>query len=286
MSSRYNIGGSATINGVIMINSTTGKIAKAVRGSDGVISVMEPKISTKLMEFYRTKIEKAVKKIPALREIIKLLLVLFLTVSSLFTGILESFFHKNGWSLKKIISALFFLIGIYVFLFANDYYSLAFLGIVILHFNKKIALILRYHGAEHKCINMYEGMNEGFHECINENVYDGTHVINNLSVENAKPFSRIHFRCGTNIIVLLIPLSLFYYFFAEQYLLSMFAGDYLDFAANLVLIGISVELFRLFQKPIMRWMLKPGILLQRFITTKEPDDSEIEVALCALKAVI
>ena len=270
MSSRYNIGGSATINGIIMINSSTGKMARAVRNPDGNISVKESKIFNKLMGFYKTKIEMLVRRIPAVREIIKMLLMFIVVLSSLFLGMLENYSLKKRWSIKKVAFLPFFIVGIYVFVFENDVYSLAFLGVVALLFYREVATILRYHGAEHKCINMYESTDE----------------IEELSEDNAKAYSRIHLRCGTNIVVLLIPLSLIYYFLIEPYVLSMFAGDFIDFVASLLLIGIGIELFRLFQRPIMQWLLKPGIIIQRFVTTKEPNERQLEVALCALKAVL
>ena len=50
--------------------------------------------------------------------------------------------------------------------------------------------------------------------------------------------------------------------------------------------SIGIELFRFFQKPVMQWMLKPGIILQQFVTTREPERNHLEVAIKALEAVL
>ena len=270
MSIKYNIGGSATLNGVIMINASIGKVARAVRGKDGVISVQELPASRKAMRLYKNNIEKPLSKIPGIRELFKMLLMFVIVISSLFTGITEMFYGKGKWSLKRIAQVVLFFAGIYVLLFLDDYISLIFLIIVLVCFNRQITLILRYHGAEHKCINMYESISD----------------MKDATIENAHTFPRTHFRCGTNIILILIPLSLLYYYFLEPYIVSMTAGGALDLLGSLILFAISIEIFKLFQKPLIRWILKPGIWVQRVITTKEPDDNQLEVALMALKAVL
>ncbi len=270
MSAKYQIGGSATINGVIMINTARGKVSRAARGIDGTISVKELPLANKAMRFYRSGIEKPFSKIPVLREIFKILLMFFIVVTSYMTGIAEALSFKKRWSIRRIISVVLILAGLYVFIFLDDLYSIAMLILLILYFHKKIALMLRYHGAEHKCINMYENVND----------------LSGMSVELAQSFPRTHGRCGTNIIFIMIPLSIIYYLVVEQGLALMTAGNAADFIGSVVLLGISIELFRLFQKPLMRWILKPGILLQKYVTTKEPDKSQLEVAIKALEAVM
>lgn len=270
MSIKYNIGGSATLNGVIFINTSLGKVARAVRGKYGVISVKELPTSRKAMRLYKNYIEKPLSKIPAIRELFMMLLMFVIIISSLFTGIIEMFSTRERWTLKRIATVVLFFAGIYVLLFLDDYLSLIFLIIAIVCFNRQIVVMLRYHGAEHKCINMYENISD----------------MSDATIENARAFPRTHLRCGTNIIIILIPLSLIYYFVLERYMVSMIAGGALDLLGRLVLLGIGIEIFKLFQKPLTRWILKPGIWAQRFITTKEPDDNQLEVALMALKAVL
>ena len=193
------------------------------------------------MSLYKLKIEKPVSRIPVIRELFKVLLMLVIIMSSLIVGIAEIFTNRKRWSVKRII-----------------------------YFYKEIVEVLEYHGAEHKCINMYENAND----------------LSALTVESARRFSRTHTRCGTNIIFFLIPLSVLYYFVAGQSFAMMVAGNVYDFSGSILLLGISIELCRLFQKPLIKWMLKPGIFLQRFVTTREPDGSQLEVAVKALGAVL
>lgn len=270
MDIRYNIGGSATLNGVIMINLSLGKVARAVRGQDGVISVKELPASRIAMKFYKTKLERLFSPIPGIREIFKILLMFIIVVSSFFNGIIEMLSSTKRWTIKRAALGSLIFAGLFVFLFLDDYLSLIVLIIAFLLFNRQIILMLKYHGAEHKCINMYENMNE----------------ISEATMENARKYSRMHLRCGTNIILILIPLSLLYYFVLERYMGSIFNGGIVDLLGKLLLLGISIELFKFFQKPLARWMLKPGIWVQKFITTREPDDSQLEVALVALKTAL
>lgn len=270
MSVKYQIGGSATINGIIMINTAKGKVVRAVRSFDGTVSVKELPIADKAMSLYKFKIERPVSKIPVLRELFKILLMLVIVMSSLIAGIAEIFTDRKRWSAKMIISVLLLITGLIVLIFSDSYPAIAALIILIIYFYKKIVEVLKYHGAEHKCINMYENAND----------------LSALNVESVRKFSRTHTRCGTNIIFFLIPLSVLYYFVVEQSFAMMAAGNVYDFFGSILLLGISIELFRLFQKPLMQWMLKPGIFLQRFVTTREPDNSQLEVAVKALEAVL
>jgi uncharacterized protein YqhQ len=270
MSVKYHIAGSATINGVVMINTTNSKVARAVRNNEGTVSVNELPIVNKTMRLYKSKIEKPVSKIPVIRELFKILLTFLIVVSSYITGVVEMFALRKRWSIKRIISIILLITGLCIFIFSDYYFTIAVLFIFIVYFNKEIVLMRKYHGAEHKCINMYENIGD----------------ISNATIEFAHTFSRTHIRCGTNIIILLIPLSMLYYFGAEQYLVLTTAGSVLDFLGGIILLGISIELFKLFQRQFMSRILKPGIWVQKYITTKEPDDSQLEVALNALKAVI
>jgi Predicted metal-dependent enzyme len=172
--------------------------------------------------------------------------------------------------IKRIVSILLAIASLYVLIFLDDYLSIAVLIILIIYFHKEIVIMLKYHGAEHKCINMYEAIDD----------------LSDLTVEFASTFPRTHMRCGTNIISLLIPLSILYYFAAERLFALITTGNALYFLGSILLLGICIELFRLFQKPLMQWIFKPGIYLQRFVTTREPDNGQLEVAIKALEAVL
>lgn len=127
--------------------------------------------------------------------------------------------------------------------------------------------ILQYHGAEHKAINAHEAGVE-------------------LNVSNVKKFSRLHPRCGTSFIFIVVLVSI---------LLFSIMPD-LGFAARLayrvllipVIGAISYELLKLSDRyknsTIMRILTVPGLAFQR-LTTREPDDDMIEVAVEAVKEV-
>lgn len=128
--------------------------------------------------------------------------------------------------------------------------------------------VFMYHGAEHKTIACYEGGEE-------------------LTVENVRKYSRLHPRCGTSFLANIVIFSALF--------LSLFgwpnpvARVLIRLAMIPVLIGIIYELNRWTGRSesllsrILRW---PGLFVQRVATVKEPDDSMIEVAICAMKEVI
>lgn len=127
--------------------------------------------------------------------------------------------------------------------------------------------VFEYHGAEHKTIFCYENGEE-------------------LTVENVKKFKRFHPRCGTSFLVFLLLLGILLGFFIP------FTNPFTRTAAKLlcipVVVGVGYELIRYCGRHdnlLTRIISAPGLWMQR-ITTKEPDDSMIEVAITALKAVI
>lgn len=130
---------------------------------------------------------------------------------------------------------------------------------------KDIYRLFQYHGAEHKTIFCYEAMEE-------------------LTVENVKKQPRLHPRCGTNFIFLVMFVSIVVFSFTgwggigERLILRIVLIP--------VIIGISYELIKWLGKTdstLSRIVAYPGLKLQ-LITTKEPDDSQIEVAIASLKA--
>lgn len=123
-----------------------------------------------------------------------------------------------------------------------------------------------YHGAEHKCIN-----------CIEHGLP--------LTVENVKKSSRQHKRCGTSFLffVLAISIILFLLIHVESPLMRVIVR----IALLPVIAGISYEVLKLAgrsENPIVNILSKPGLAIQK-LTTKEPDESMIEVAIQAVEAV-
>jgi uncharacterized protein YqhQ len=127
--------------------------------------------------------------------------------------------------------------------------------------------ILMYHGAEHASINAYEAGVE-------------------LTVENVREYSRFHSRCGTSFLLIVTVISILFFSLVPS-------SDYFTrLAYRIVLIpvisGVSYELLRISDKykdsKIVKALVSPGLLLQRF-TTRQPDDKMIEVAIKAVKEV-
>lgn len=128
---------------------------------------------------------------------------------------------------------------------------------------EEIYRVFQYHGAEHKTIFCYEAEEE-------------------LTVENVKKFSRFHPRCGTNFMFLIMFVSIIIFSFTG------WGGIFERIALRIVLIplvsGITYEIIKWLGKsntPIAAIVSYPGMKLQE-LTTKEPDDSQIEVAIAAL----
>lgn len=164
--------------------------------------------------------------------------------------------------LEKVISSktlIIFLEGVIRLLIFIIY-------IVLISFMKDIKRVYMYHGAEHKCIN-----------CIEHGMP--------LTVDNVRISSKEHKRCGTSFMLLVMCISILIL------MLVRFDSRILRLAARIVLIpviaGISFELLRLAgtkENVFTNIMSKPGLLLQR-LTTKEPDDSMIEVGIASVEAV-
>ena len=131
---------------------------------------------------------------------------------------------------------------------------------------KDIRRVYMYHGAEHKCINCIERGRE-------------------LTVKNVRKSSRLHKRCGTSFLlfVMLVSIVLFLFIRVQNPLLRL--G--LRILLIPVIAGISYELIRLAGRSdnfLVRIISAPGMWLQK-LTTKEPDDSMIEVAIASVEAV-
>ena len=132
---------------------------------------------------------------------------------------------------------------------------------------KEIQRVFQYHGAEHKTINCYESGEE-------------------LTVENIKKHTRLHTRCGTSFlfIVMLVSMVLFVFVRVDTIWLRMLSR--LLFVP--LVAGISYEIIRWAgssDSPLVKIVSLPGFCIQK-ITTAEPDGKQIETAVAALKGVL
>ena len=123
-----------------------------------------------------------------------------------------------------------------------------------------------YHGAEHKCIN-----------CIEHGL--------ELNVENVRKSSRQHKRCGTSFLFFVMIVSIIFCFFITAQ--SQIARVLIRLALLPVIAGISYEVLKLAgnsENALVNLLSKPGMAIQ-MMTTSEPDDDMIEVAIQAVEAV-
>ena len=156
----------------------------------------------------------------------------------------------------------------YVILFIEGIIRIAiFLGyIVLISRMEDIKRVFMYHGAEHKTIN-----------CLEAGVP--------LTPENVDNFSRLHKRCGTSFIFIVMIISMVFFFFIRVdtiWLRIVLRLLFLPLVA-----GVSYEFIRLAgssDHPLVQIFSKPGLALQR-LTTKEPDHSMIEVAIASVEGV-
>jgi uncharacterized protein YqhQ len=141
---------------------------------------------------------------------------------------------------------------------------------------KDIARVWMYHGAEHKTIACYEAGDP-------------------LTVENVRKYKKTHPRCGTAFLLIVVVVSILIFSIAGVFIAKLVGGNiwWVNSLLRLALVplvgGIAYEILRLTgrheKSAIGRLITKPGMWLQRF-TTREPDDSMIEVAIAAMQAVL
>ncbi len=291
------IGGQAVLEGIMMKNKDV--YAVAVRKPNGKIEIKK--------EEYKSKADSKWKQLPFIRGIFNFVdsLVLGMRCLTYSASFYEEEEQEGDTALDKIGSKLFgekaedvlmgltvaFSIVMAVALFmilpyflaellskvvANDTLLALFEGIlrllifliyvVAISLMKDIYRTYQYHGAEHKCIN-----------CLEKGRI--------LTVDNVKKSSRQHKRCGTSFMLLVVFISVILFFFirVDQPLLRLV----IRLALIPLIAGISYEIIRLAGKSnhiLVRIISAPGLFLQK-LTTKEPDDAMIEVAIAAIEAV-
>jgi uncharacterized protein YqhQ len=304
---RPRIGGQAVIEGVMIRNRDVYSIA--VRKEDGSIEVVKKDVNSPASKH---KILRA----PFIRGVMALFENLVLGIKSLLYSAeiampeTEKEKPKENSSNLLVVFGMIpaLLLGVALFLVLPNI-STHFLGIVekdspflfniiaggirlvvfllyivVISFIKDIRRTFQYHGAEHKSIFCYE---EG----------------KPLVVEEAKKFRTLHPRCGTSFLFFVFFITIIV-FPLITVLVEVFYKDFMNLHIvfrKLLMIGlhivialpiissISYELLKLsdrFKNSLfMKILIAPGLLLQR-ITTKEPDDTQIEVAISAVKAVL
>jgi len=176
---------------------------------------------------------------------------LFIVLPYFLTSLLDNYILNT--SLLAIIEGL-----IRIMIFVLYVWGISAMG--------DIKRLYMYHGAEHKCINCLERGRE-------------------LNVKNVKRSSRLHKRCGTSFMFFVMFVSIILFFFIRVD--NTWYRILLRIALMPVVAGVSYEIIRLAGRSnniLVKVLSAPGMLIQR-MTTKEPDESMIEVAIAAVEAV-
>ena len=301
MTKKTSIGGMALLEGIMMIGPE--KKAVAVRKPDGEIDLtIEP-----------LGYNKKIRKIPLVRGVYGIFTQMVYGIKALmhaakfadleddieegeeekepskFEKWMDAKFGDKSFDVMiyaSVVVALLFSIGLFILLpnllasivttgsvVLNNLIEgvirvLIFLGYIILVSRMKdIRRVWMYHGAEHKTISCYENDDE-------------------LTVENARKYSTKHKRCGTSFLFIVLIVSVLVFSFTG------WNSVWINLLARLLLIpvvaGIAYEIIKYAGRSdglFSRIASAPGLFFQNF-TTKEPDDSMLEVAIEAFKAVI
>jgi uncharacterized protein YqhQ len=297
------VGGQAVIEGVMMRSKD--RVATAVRKPDGEIIVHT--------QSFRSLIERrSWLNIPVLRGAITLVEVMALGIKTLnFSADVamaaeaeeQGKTHKKSKGMSNLETfatvAFALLLGVALFfvgplfitstVFAIDEQAFAFNlvsgSIRLVFFLAYIGIIsklpdvkrlFQYHGAEHKSIYAFEERAS-------------------LQVSDAREFTTLHPRCGTSFLVMVMLISILFFSIVDS--IALLYLNELNFLTRLLLHlplipvvgGIAYEAIKASAKmpdhPLVRLFILPGLMLQK-VTTREPDDSQLEVALTALKAAL
>lgn len=289
------IGGQALIEGVMMKGPS--KTAYAVRKPGGDIAMRIENNNSILERF-------PFLNIPILRGAVKLIEAMLVGVDAIIysasfweddedeVGFLEKHFPNHHQKMEEVLSVLISILSAVLFfmilpnLMATFFQSkieshillnlvegifrifIFFLYLALISKQKDIARVFQYHGAEHKSIACYEAGAP-------------------LTVDEVRKYSRLHPRCGTSFLFMVLVISVVVLsFFGWPSLLGRIVVRLLMFP---VIAGIGFEVNRLIGKydnqltMILRY---PGLMIQKYFTVKEPNDEQMEVGIASLKAVL
>lgn len=289
------IGGQALIEGVMMKGPS--KTAYAVRKPGGDIAVRIENNHSILERF-------PFLNIPILRGAVKLIEAMLVGVDAIIysasfweddedeAGFLEKHFPNHHQKMEEVLSVLISILSAVLFfmilpnLMATFFQSkieshillnlvegvfrifIFFLYLALISKQKDIARVFQYHGAEHKSIACYEAGAP-------------------LTVDEVRKYSRLHPRCGTSFLFMVLVISVVVLsFFGWPSLLGRIVVRLLMFP---VIAGIGFEVNRLIGKYDNRLTMVlryPGLMIQKYFTVKEPNEEQMEVGIASLKAVL
>ncbi|TWJ33348.1 DUF1385 domain-containing protein [Geobacter argillaceus] len=290
---KINIGGQAVIEGVMM--RAPRAMAIAVRRPSGEIVVKKDEVVPLSERF-------PVVKLPIVRGAVALFQSLIVGISALNFSANEAIVEEDAdgtekkelssWAMAGTMAVafgfgilLFFIMPLYLTKLlvpvigqSNLLFNLVdgiirvavfLLYIVSISRMNDIQRVFQYHGAEHKSIFAFEAGDP-------------------LTVENVRGYSRLHPRCGTSFLLIVMVVSIVIFS-----MIPKLWPFYLKAGSRVVLLpliaGVSYEFLkwsaRNDQSPLVRLIIAPGLALQK-LTTREPDDSQIEVAIRSMEEAL
>ncbi len=280
----YNYGGQAVIEGVMIRGRSS--VVTAIRRPKGDITIdVKPAASSQT---------SPARRIPFIRGIVILIEAMVLGIKTLlFSANIameeegEEIPSKAIWGMILISVALavglFFLAPLFLTKLVNDFLpnTLAFTvleGIIriaifvgylkIIGMMSDVKRVFTYHGAEHKAVNAYEA---------------GVP----LEVESLKKFSRAHVRCGTSFLFFVLVIAIIVFTFTGRQELWIMVLSRIILLP--IIMGLGYEMIYFGAKHTNSWFMKivlaPGLWLQS-MTTGEPDEKQLEVAIAALNKAI
>jgi uncharacterized protein YqhQ len=287
--SKINIGGQAVLEGVMM--RAPRSMAIAVRRPDGGISIKSEEVVPLSERF-------PVVKLPVVRGAVALFSSLVIGVQALNFSANEALAEGeekeelSSWAICGTMGAafgfgilLFFILPLYltkllvpvigdsniIFNLVDGVIRVAVFILYIVGISRMsdIQRVFQYHGAEHKCIYTFEAGED-------------------LVVENVRKYSCLHPRCGTSFLLIVMLVSILIFS-----LIPKLWPFYLKAGSRIVLLpmiaGVSYEILKWTAKhdshPLVKFIISPGLALQR-LTTRQPDDSQIEVAIRSMQEAL
>ena len=289
--SKINIGGQAVLEGVMM--RAPRSLAIAVRRPDGEISVKSEMVVPLSERF-------PIVKLPIVRGAVALFSSLIIGIQALNFSANEAMVEGDGqvkeelspWAMGGTMAVafgfgilLFFIMPLYLTKLltpvigdSNIIFNLVdgairvtvfLLYIIGISRMSDIQRVFQYHGAEHKSIFTFEAGEE-------------------LIVENVRKYSCLHPRCGTSFLLIVMLVSILIFSLIPKLWPFYMKGGARIFLLPIIS-GVSYEILKWTAKhdghALVRMIIAPGLALQR-LTTREPDDSQIEVAIRSMKVAL
>lgn len=280
MSERITYGGQAVIEGVMMRGPE--RMAIAVRRPDGEIAIHQQEVTSVLKR-------NALLRLPVVRGMVALVETLSMGISALMYSANQAMPDEEQLTKKEmtITSIIGFAVAILIFVVVPTVITNwvkgwapgsavvnitegvlrmgMFIGyLVVISLLKDIQRVYQYHGAEHKVINTFESGDP-------------------LTVDAARTHSREHKRCGTSFLLYVVVISIL--FFSIVHVPDVWMRILSRLALMPIIAGVSFEVIRAmgrYDNSLTMLLSRPGMWLQG-LTTREPDDSQLEVAIAAFE---